>query len=167
MKHFVSVIGPNRQKCTPEQYEFGIRLGSFIVDHGWGIICGGKFGFMEAVCKGARMSGRYDGITTIGIIPDENPEMANPYVDLVLPTGMSFARNCLVVRAGDFVIAVGGGAGTLSELALCWQMKKKVVCFPSFGGWSGKLAGEKLDNTFDGQIIGLNQLDDLNAYLIL
>lgn len=167
MKHFISIIGPNRSKCTEPQYEFGIQLGEFVVNHSWGIICGGKFGFMEAVCLGARKSALYDGVSTIGIIPEETNKEANKYVDIILPTGMSYARNALVVRAGDFVISVGGGAGTLSEIALAWQMKKKIICFPKYGGWSAELAGHQLDKTINERIISLNCLEELEEYLIL
>ena len=165
MKRFVSIIGPNREKCNTELYQFGIDLGKYIVDHQWGIVCGGKFGFMEAICKGAHLSPNKDTISTIGIIPDETADCANSYVDFVLPTGLSFARNTLVVRAGEIIIAAGGGAGTLSEIALAWQLEKKIICFSQYGGWSKELAGLNLDCTVKEPIINITSLDELNKYL--
>lgn len=165
MKRFVSVIGPNKQKCTEQLYAFGLQLGEFIVNHQWGIVCGGKFGFMEAVCKGARRSSFYDGASTIGIIPEETKESANSYVDIVIPTGLSFSRNNLVVRPGEFVIAAGGGAGTLSEIAIAWQIGKRIVCFSQYGGWSSELAGVALDTLGDA-IVGICALEELEPFLV-
>ncbi len=84
---------------------------------------------MEAACRGAREGGG----TTVGILPGSDRGEANPYVDVALPTGLGEARNALVVRAADAVIAVGGGYGTLSEIALALKAGKPVV---GVGTWS-------------------------------
>lgn len=165
MKRFVSVIGPNKTKCSEELYLFGIDLGKYLIDLHWGIVCGGKFGFMETVCKGARLSTEYDGFSTIGIIPELEKDEANDYCDFVLPTGLSFTRNFLVINASDYVIAAGGGAGTLSEISFAWQLKKTILCFSQYGGWSEKLAGVRIDNTCSNCILDLKELQDLKKYL--
>nr|WP_236953750.1 LOG family protein [Methanopyrus sp. SNP6] len=79
------------------------------------------------------------GGITVGILPGEMRDEANPYVD-VIPTGLGEARNALVVRAGDAVIAVAGGWGTLSEISLAKKMGKPVVGLTLSGGWAEELA---------------------------
>ena len=92
------------------------------------MVCGGLGGTMEAACRGARSAGG----TTIGILPGLDRADANPYVEVAVPTGLGEARNALVVRAADAVIAVGGGYGTLSEIALALKAGKRVV---GLGTW--------------------------------
>ena len=83
---------------------------------------------MEAACRGAKEA----GATTVGILPGTDRAAANPYVDVAVPTGLGEARNALVVRAADALVAVGGGYGTLSEIALALKAGKRVV---GLGTW--------------------------------
>jgi hypothetical protein len=92
------------------------------------LICGGLGGVMEAACRGVKEAG---GLT-VGILPGLDPSDANPYVDVVIATGLGEARNALVVNAADAVIAVGGGYGTLSEIGLALRAGKRVV---GLGSW--------------------------------
>ena len=78
---------------------------------------------MEAACRGAKEAGG----TTVGILEGLERSAANAFVDVVIPTGLGQARNALVVRAGDALIAIGGGYGTLSEIALALRHGKRVV----------------------------------------
>jgi hypothetical protein len=78
---------------------------------------------MEAACRGAKDGGG----TTVGILPGTDRAAANPFVDVAVATGLGEARNALVVRAADAVIAIGGGYGTLSEIALALKAGKRVV----------------------------------------
>ena len=87
------------------------------------LVCGGLGGAMEAACRGAKQAGG----TTVGILPGSDRAAANEFVDVVLPTGLGEGRNALVVRAADALIAVGGGYGTLSEIALALRAGKPVV----------------------------------------
>jgi uncharacterized protein (TIGR00725 family) len=91
-------------------------------------VCGGLGGVMEAACRGAKDAGG----TTVGILPGTDREAANRFVDIAIPTGLGEARNALVVRAADALIAVGGGYGTLSEIALALKAGKRVV---GLGSW--------------------------------
>lgn len=142
----ISIIGPAASGCTPEQYRFGLDLGIALIGNGCRIICGGHGGMMEAVCKGARTApGTFFGATT-GILPGSGHEEANPYVDIVIPTGLGHARNSIVAMAGKAVIAIGGGAGTLSEIALAWCYARPLIAVTGLGGWSEKLAGMQLDH---------------------
>jgi uncharacterized protein (TIGR00725 family) len=92
------------------------------------LVCGGLGGAMEAACRGAKQAGG----ATVGLLPGADRAEANPYVDVRLPTGLGEGRNLLVVRAADVVIAVGGGYGTLSEIALALRHGKPVV---GIGSW--------------------------------
>ncbi|MEA2420374.1 MAG: hypothetical protein QOE60_2580 [Thermoleophilaceae bacterium] len=94
-----------------------------MAERGAVVVCGGLGGVMEAACRGARAAGG----TTVGILPGLDRTAANPFVDVALPTGLGEARNALVVRAADAVIAVGGGYGTLSEIALALKAGKPVI----------------------------------------
>jgi uncharacterized protein (TIGR00725 family) len=87
------------------------------------LVCGGLGGVMEAACRGARA----EGGTTVGILPGLDRSAANPYVAVAIATGLGEARNALVVRAADCLIAVGGAYGTLSEIALALKAGKRVV----------------------------------------
>jgi uncharacterized protein (TIGR00725 family) len=78
---------------------------------------------MEAACRGAKQAGG----TTVGILPGIDRGAANRWVDVALPSGLGEARNALVVRAADALVAVGGGFGTLSEIALALKAGKRVV----------------------------------------
>jgi uncharacterized protein (TIGR00725 family) len=83
---------------------------------------------MEAACRGAKEGGG----TTVGILPGTDRGAANEFVDVAVPTGLGEARNALVVRAADALIAVGGGYGTLSEIALALKAGKPVI---GLGTW--------------------------------
>lgn len=117
----VSVIGGST--ITDEQRETARELGRTLADRGHELVCGGRGGAMAAVCRGARGHGGH----TIGILPGENRAAANSYVETAIATGMGNARNALVVLNGDAVIAVDGGSGTLSELALALDYGRPVA----------------------------------------
>jgi uncharacterized protein (TIGR00725 family) len=102
----------------------GRELGS----RGAVLVCGGLGGVMEAACRGAKEAGG----TTIGILPGSDRSAANEHVDFAIPTGLGEARNALVVRAADALVAVGGGYGTLSEIAFALKAGKRVV---GLGSW--------------------------------
>ena len=87
------------------------------------LVCGGLGGVMEAACRGAREAG---GLT-VGLLPGTDRRAANPFVEVVVPTGLGEARNALVVRAGEAVIAVGGGYGTLAEIGFALKARLPVI----------------------------------------
>jgi uncharacterized protein (TIGR00725 family) len=92
------------------------------------LVCGGLGGVMEAACRGAKAAGG----TTVGILPGASRADANRYVDIAIPTGLGEARNALVVRAVDALVAVGGEYGTLSEIALALKCDTPVVGLASW-----------------------------------
>lgn len=117
----ISVIGAGTSDDALDATAY--RVGHLLAEAGFATACGGLGGVMAEVCRGAREHG---GIT-IGILPGPDPADANPHVDVALPTGMGEARNVLVVRAGAAVIAIGGGFGTLSEIAFARKLDVPVV----------------------------------------
>lgn len=119
------------------------EIGSRIAEGGGVVICGGKGGVMEWACKGAVSRG---GLT-VGLLPESHTLEINKFVRMPIPTGMDEARNYLIVRCSDVVIALAGGWGTLSEIALGMDVGKPVVVLKGFGGVSDRLSGwSLLDN---------------------
>lgn len=117
----VGILGG--RKASEEQLADALELGRLIAQMGLVLICGGRQGVMEAACKGAAEAG---GIC-VGLLPDETPGTANPYVTIPLATGIGVARNAILTRAALCLVAVGGGYGTLSEIAFGLQFGKKVL----------------------------------------
>lgn len=117
----IAVIGGSR--ATAEEQAAAEAVGRGLATAGATLVCGGRGGVMEAACRGARSAG---GLT-VGILPDADASQANPYVDIAIPTGIGLARNALVVRAAQAVIAVGGSYGTLSEMAYALQFDVPLV----------------------------------------
>jgi hypothetical protein len=121
MKPIISVIGGGT--CTDAEAMLAATVGRLLAEQGAVVVCGGLGGVMEAVAKGTR-EGRG---TVIGILPGADPAAANAYIDIPLATQMGEMRNALVVQVAQALIAIGGGAGTLSELALAQRIGKPVV----------------------------------------
>lgn len=121
MAHRVSVIGGGT--ITAEQTDVATALGRELGARGHTVVCGGRGGAMEAVCRGAKEA---DG-STIGILPGERREAANAFVDTVIVTGLGHARNALVPMNGDAVIALPGAHGTRTELGFAGIFDRPVV----------------------------------------
>jgi uncharacterized protein (TIGR00725 family) len=117
----VGVIGP--RDATPRQLAAAREVGEGLARGGLAIVCGGRHGVMEAVCEGAA---RASGLT-IGLLPDADPSLANPFVTVALATGIGEARNALVARSSFCLVAIGDSFGTLSEVALGRQFGKLVI----------------------------------------
>ena len=125
----IAVVGG--EQCTKKIYQIAQQLGKLIAQNGWVLICGGGGGVMEAACRGAKSGG---GVT-VGILPGCESREANSYLDLKLPSGMGYARNILIVRAADIIIAVNGKYGTLSEISFALNEGKIVL---GLGTWDIK-----------------------------
>ena len=144
-KHIVSILGGNSQ-VSDLALEQAHALGKAIIDEGWLLCTGGRSGIMEAASKGARTSDLWTGHQILGVLPDETYHAGNEYIDVALPTGLGLTRNALVVRFSDVCVALSGGAGTMSEIALAWQFERPVAVMSNSGGWSEKLANIALDH---------------------
>ena len=126
MKHLIGVIGAGQ--CSDDIYELAREAGRVIAQKGLGLVCGGLEGVMAGAAKGCKENG---GLT-IGLIPQDNASYANPYIDVVIPTGIGIMRNLLVVRSARGVLAIDGKFGTLSEIAFALQLGKPLV---GLGTW--------------------------------
>jgi hypothetical protein len=130
---YIAVVGPSAG--TPAELAIGEAVGRRIAEAGSVLVCGGMGGVMEAAAGGCADAGG----RSVGILPSESRLDANPYVTIAVATGMGEARNAIVVRTADVVIAVHGEYGTLSEIALALKMGKPVV---GLGTWELGKGGE-------------------------
>jgi len=133
---YVAVIGPSAG--TPAELAWGQEVGRLIAEAGAVLVCGGMGGVMEAAAGGcANAGGR-----SVGILPSESRLDANPYLTVAVATGLGEARNAIVVRTADAVIAIRGEFGTLSEIALALKMGRPVI---GLGTWELAKDGVPVD----------------------
>jgi uncharacterized protein (TIGR00725 family) len=118
---YVAVVGPGNAQAAHESA--AEEVGRLIAERRAILVCGGLGGVMEAACRGARAA---EGVT-VGLLAGTERDDANAYVSVALPTGLGQARNAVVVRSADSVVAIGGGYGTLSEIALALRRGKPVI----------------------------------------
>ena len=141
------------------------QVGRTVASAGYGLVCGGLGGVMEAACRGARAVHGPGSGRIIGILPGTHRDAANDYVDVAIATGIGYARNALVVLSADAVVAVGGATGTLSEIAYAWQYGKPICALVPGGGWGARLAGETLDSKRSDQVHAVETAEELAAWL--
>lgn len=164
-KPLIAVCGEANLPQHDERIILAERLGRKLIHANYRIVTGGLGGVMEAVCRGARESKDYQNGDIIGILPGFNPSDANKYVDIKIASGLDNVRN-LVVANSDALVAIGGGAGTLSEIAFAWMLKRLIIAY-EVEGWSGKLANTKIDhrtryeNIEDDRIYGVRSEDEV------
>ena len=132
----VAVVGDGQ--CDAATAAEAEAVGRALAEAGATVVCGGLGGVMEAVCRGAKSAGG----ATVGILPGLDRRAANPYVDIPIVTGMDQARNLIVARTGQAVIAVRGGYGTLSEIAHALKAGIPVV---GLGTWKLSRPGDSSD----------------------
>jgi uncharacterized protein (TIGR00725 family) len=124
---YIAVVGPG--EASSAELAAAEDVGAGLAALGAVVVTGGLGGVMEAACRGARSRlGR-----TLGILPGEDRDAANGWVEIAVATGMGELRNGLVVRASDALVAVGGGHGTLSEVALALKLGRPVI---GLGTWA-------------------------------
>jgi uncharacterized protein (TIGR00725 family) len=133
----IAVIG--NSSCSPEEAKLAETVGELLAQRGVTLICGGLGGVMEAVCRGAKSKG---GLT-VGILPGQDSSMANPWVDIPVVTSLGEARNVAVVKSAQAVIAIGGGYGTLSEIAYALKSSIPVI---GLNTWSLSRNGREDDS---------------------
>ena len=124
---YVAVCGP--ADANEREAAWAEEIGRRLAEAGAVLVCGGLGGVMDAAARGCAAGGG----TSIGLLPGDSREGASPHLSAAVPTGVGEARNALVVRAADAVIAVAGEYGTLSEIALALKMDKPVI---GLGTWS-------------------------------
>lgn len=122
----IAVCGPNQ--ADPSLLALAHAVGKGVAQAGAALICGGLGGVMEAASRGAREA---DGVT-IGILPSADAHTANPFILIPIATGLGEARNAVLINSADAVIAVGGGWGTLSEIAFARRAGLAVIGLQSW-----------------------------------
>ncbi|MFQ5605062.1 MAG: TIGR00725 family protein [bacterium] len=120
-KKIIGVIGGGR--CSTEIAQLAEEVGKGIAENHALLVCGGLTGVMEAACRGAKSKSG----TTIGILPGSQKADANPFVDIAIATGLGVARNLIIVRTADAVIAIDGEFGTLSEISFCLKFQVPLI----------------------------------------
>ena len=159
----VAVIGNGEADASLDT--LAEQVGRIVAAAGYGLVCGGMGGVMEAACRGARAVHGAGSGRIIGILPGTDKAAANDYVDVAIPTGIGYARNVIVVLSADAVVAVGGAAGTLSEIAYAWQHGKPICAFVPGGGWGARLAGETLDSKRSDRVHAAETGEELSTWL--
>ena len=137
----IAVIGYNSDKSNFLTDKVAYEVGREIAKANATLICGGLGGVMENACKGAKEHG---GLT-VGIIPQEDFTYANNFCDIVIASGIGYARDFIVATSADGIIVVGGGVGTLLELCVGYMLKKTIVTIPNTGGTAEIYGGKYLD----------------------
>ncbi len=117
----IAVIGTRQP--SPEEATLAEEVGRELAKNGAVLVCGGLGGVMEAACRGACS----EGGLTIGILPGDDAKSANPHVQIPIATGIGYARNAIIVKTAQAIIAVGGGYGTLTEIGYALDNKKPII----------------------------------------
>jgi len=137
----IAVVGYNKDKCTEQARILAYEVGKEVARAGAVLVCGGLGGVMESACKGSKENNGF----TIGIIPQDEFSFANGFCDVVICTGIGFARDFIIASSADGIIAIGGGVGTLIEMAAGYMIKKSIVVIAGSGGVADTYAGKYLD----------------------
>jgi uncharacterized protein (TIGR00725 family) len=138
----VLVIGSDGDHCSETTYNAAREVGAQVASRSAILVTGGLGGVMEASCRGAKEKGGM----VVGIIPHEDMSYANAFCDIIIPTGIGFARNFITAYSADTCIVVGGGAGTYIEACVAYQKGKPIVALTGTGGTADKIADTFLDD---------------------
>lgn len=144
MKPQIGIIGyagldeyPKNTRLNSKTFEYAYELGKLLGSKGYTIVTGGKSGVMESSFKGAKSV----KALTVGVVTGDKRKTANQYTDVEVVSGMNTTgEEALLVTMCDAVIALGGGAGTLQEIAIAYRKQIPVIIIKGLGGWSEKLA---------------------------
>jgi len=149
MRTVIGVMGSGRP-LDGAAFSLAHRLGALIAERGWVLLTGGRSaGVMDAASRGAKGAG---GLV-VGVLPDADGSLGSEYLDIAIRTGMGDARNVVNVLSSDVVIALPGGAGTLSEVALALKAGKTVIVL----GWE---PGAALRESGPGRIVDAASADE-------
>ena len=139
----IAVIGDAGQFADTHKRKLARETGALLAANGFRVVTGGMGGVMAEACAGAMSVAERPPAATVGIVPQSDKSRANQWLELALPTNMEHGRNQLVALS-DAVIAIGGGAGTLNEAAFAWMHNRLIIALRC-DGWSGEIAGRRLD----------------------
>ncbi|HEY8389662.1 MAG TPA: TIGR00725 family protein [Clostridia bacterium] len=174
MRKTIAIVGDSNIDNDPKKQQIAFETGKILIDNGYRIISGGLGGVMEAAFKGAHASKKYKEGDTIGILPMFSPLDANEYADIIIPTGLDLYRNVIIANSSAAVIAIGGGAGTMSEITNAWALHRLILAYKNVEGWSAKVADTKIDQRtrytgFDDKVFGIETpeqaIEIINKYV--
>ena len=152
----IGVMGSAGNICTRKGYKCAYEVGKEIAKAGHILVTGGGHGVMEGASKGAHDFG---GLV-VGILPGSAKEEANKFCDVIIPTGIGFARNLMNIQSSHGIIIVEGGVGTLTEAAYAYTNQTPAVAFVGSGGTADKLAGKTMDvRELETIVAGFNAKD--------
>lgn len=157
VKPIAAIVGDTRIEVESAQARLLLALGEFLVTRGFRIQTGGLGDLPRLVAEGARASRSYQVGDLVSLLPGFDPVLGHG--DVVIATGLDLGRNALVANA-EIVIAVGGGAGTLSEVAFAWQLGRPILAWRG-SGWSARLAGTAIDHRRSDSVVGFTTLNEL------
>ncbi len=139
----IGIVGSSN--CEDRISRIAERTGVHVAARGAVLITGGMTGVMEAASRGAKSAG---GLV-VGILPGASKSESNPYVDVVILTEMGHARNAIIARSSDCLIAIAGGFGTLSEVALALKIQRPVVTLASQWNIAGTIEASSAEEAVD------------------
>ncbi len=166
MRTIVSVIGNGVCSDDSKNAKIAFEVGKALVDNGYRVMTGGLNGVMKHALRGAKASEKYVDGDTIAVLPMYDETEANEYADIVIPTGIDLARDVITANA-PVVVAVGGGSGTLGEIANAWTLYRMVIAMEDVEGWSAKIANTKVgeeriyDEGFEDKVWGAKTAEDV------
>lgn len=144
-------------------YRLAEELGREIAKNDAILITGGKGGIMKSACKGAKNK---EGVT-VGFVKGKERLTSNDFTDIEIVSGMEgCGEETMLVLSCDGIIALGGGAGTLQELAIAYRNQKPVVVLDTKYGWSSKLANTYLDDRKNIKLIRTKTPDEAVRLLL-
>jgi uncharacterized protein (TIGR00725 family) len=152
----VGDYGAGKKEC-----DFAYEAGKVMAERDLTVLTGGKGGVMEAAGKGALEKGG----RVVGILPSAFPGESNEYCSIRIATGLGHGRNAIIASSADIIVAIGGRAGTLTEIAFGWVFDKPIIAVKGFGGWSEELAGKIIDDRNQTPIYAVSSLQDLISTL--
>lgn len=155
----VAIIGSSQADET--MLRLAEQAGAVVARLGAALVTGGRDGIMAAASKGCAEAG---GIV-IAVVPGTGMNEANSHTHYVIPTGLGWARNVITAIAGDIILAIGGAAGTLSEIAFAWMYDRPIIALSPGGGWAAKLAGQCVDHRRTDKIVDCRTTQELETAL--
>lgn len=148
--------------ANPETIAVARKIGELLGKIGAVVVTGGGGGVMDEAAKGAVQVGG----TTVAILPSYEIEDAGPDAQIVIPTGLGFARNVVLALSCDIMIALGGGADTLNELTYAWMHGRTIFTLKGFGGWCDRLSGQPLDHRTTSKLVECADLKELAGAVV-
>jgi hypothetical protein len=150
----IGVIGG--REASPAQLALAEEVGAALARLGLAVLCGGREGVMAACCRGVAR----EGGVSIGLLPEETIAAANPHLTYAIATGIGIARNAIIAQGALCLVAIGGGLGTTSEVALGLQFGKRVFGLagaPAIAGLRTAKSAEHAALLVAGAVLGLEE----------